>query len=103
MTTPTPGRGEPPEQLGSRRRGPDDRTIGPIPEAAAEFTEQRLFSRQVALAYEREAIRLRRFRLDHPLPRPSSEPQQVPQAAGSRAPLPLLLDRFSWLWRRTKR
>lgn len=55
-----------PPLTGSRRRGPPDERhyiAGGARGPKAEIT-----SRQIALAYEREAIRLRRHRLEYPEP-----------------------------------
>jgi hypothetical protein len=52
----------PPIPLGSRARGPDERAIAaPTPAVAAPSAEP--YARQAALAIERQAVRVRRFRL----------------------------------------
>ena len=66
MSDELPFRSEPTSEsktgpLGSRTRGPDERRE--VPREGYD-----LFARQIALAYEREAVRLRRFRLKHPAP-----------------------------------
>jgi hypothetical protein len=57
-----------PPLTGSRRRGPDERRALDVPVREREelLRNENIYSRQIALAYEREAIRLRRHRLQYP-------------------------------------
>lgn len=58
-----------PPLTGSRRRGPDERAVGEPEGRPKELRpSDEIFARQIDLAYERETIRLRRHRLQHPAP-----------------------------------
>lgn len=101
-------------RLGSRARGPDERSTAQaaLAEAAAgrgsrlleePFSEEP-FSRQAALAAEREAVRVRRYRLNHPAtgttPGDAASGPTPGATRSGEAPAPAFLARLARLWRR---
>jgi len=90
-----------PSHTGSRRRGPDERHDPGAPERTPEALgpQEEIVARQLALAFELEAIRLRRYRLRHPLTAAERarlhEPERPQAAVTLRALLARLRQRFT--------